>query len=207
MKWLYGDHAKNYDMTGEIKVGLGTVKVHDIFDPLPDFMKEADYIFVDPPYNEGLLKGFYTKAGLGTPKGDFERFTARFFECIKEIGPEYLYVEIGKQNVAMYESICSKMFQHVEITNCIYYKDPKNICYILRCTNSEPTPNPLTDGMDESDAIETICSAVPEGKVIGDLCMGMGLVGISAQKHGRRFVGTELNVHRLAKMVHIIRGR
>ena len=37
------------------------VTVHDIFDPLPDFMHRADLVFVDPPYNGAQLTGYYTK--------------------------------------------------------------------------------------------------------------------------------------------------
>ena len=38
----YRDFYLKYDMTGEIKIGTGIVKVHDIFDELPLFMKQAD---------------------------------------------------------------------------------------------------------------------------------------------------------------------
>lgn len=43
-KWEYGEFYKKYNMEGEISVGTGTVKVHDIFNPLPDFMKKATVI-------------------------------------------------------------------------------------------------------------------------------------------------------------------
>lgn len=206
-KWLYGDYAKDYDMTGEIKVGLGTVKVHDIFDPLPEFMKKADVVFVDPPYNIGLLKGFYTKAGLDNSNQDFEVFTKRLFECIAEINPEYLFVEIGHQNLPMYERKCGELFETVQVSQCTYYNNSKNVCFIIYATNlKNPSPNPVPDGVDESKAIDLICSWLPKDKVIGDLCMGRGLVGISAQNYGKQFVGTELNVNRLACLLKKIKG-
>ena len=48
-KWEYGGAYKKHDMEGIIEVGTGEVKVHNIFDKLPDFMRKADCIFCDPP--------------------------------------------------------------------------------------------------------------------------------------------------------------
>lgn len=67
------------------------VKVHDIFEPLPDFMKEADCIFTDMPYNLSLLNGYYTKAERTDYKSNFQCFIDRFFECIDEIKPKNLF--------------------------------------------------------------------------------------------------------------------
>ena len=41
-------------------------------------------------------------------------------------------------------------------------------------------------------------------KIIGDLCMGRGLVGFYANKYNRPFVGIEFNKKRLAVLVHRI---
>jgi len=57
----YGGFHEIYDMSGEIKIGTGNVKVHDIFDTVQDFMLEADVVFSDPPCSKGNLKEFYTK--------------------------------------------------------------------------------------------------------------------------------------------------
>lgn len=50
--------------------------------------------------------------------------------------------------------------------------------------------------MDEEDIISAV--AENEDGVIGDLCMGTGLVAAAAAKNGKGFVGTELNPKRPA---------
>lgn len=97
MSWEYGEVYKKYDMSGIINIGTGTVKVHDIFNPLPDYMKNADVIFSDPPCSEGNLKTFYTKADLEKLKF-FEDFQKRFFECVDEIKPKTLFLEVFANN-------------------------------------------------------------------------------------------------------------
>ena len=87
-KYKYGDIFEKYNMDGEIHVGTGTVKVHDIFNPLPDFMKKADIIFCDPPYNKSALSSYYTKADLkGKGPETFDAFFERFL--IKKVTKRY----------------------------------------------------------------------------------------------------------------------
>ena len=45
--WEYGDYCQKYNMSGEIQIGTGIVKVHNIFDELPAFMKSADCVFCE----------------------------------------------------------------------------------------------------------------------------------------------------------------
>lgn len=204
-KWKYGDHAKDYIMNGLLKAGTGIVKVHDIFDPLPEFMLDADCIFVDPPYNQSMLKGYYTKAGLDNSRGEFDKFTDRLFECIAEINPKIIFLEIGKQNLEKYMMKCTSQFKTVGFVNATYYHNADNKCYLIYATNHDEYLNhPLKEGIDESDAIDEICRWLPDGMVIGDLCMGVGLVGISATKYNKPYVGTELNPNRLAKLLYTV---
>lgn len=83
----------------------------------------------------------------------------------------------------------------------MYYHNKRNLCYVVR--GSQKYKKPALDGMDEEDIIEWVCSN-EDYDVIGDLCMGRGLVGINANKNGRLFVGTELNHKRLSVLVEAI---
>ena len=98
-KWNYGDSYRRYPLTNEPYVfeDGSIIKVHNIFDELPDFMMEADLIFVDPPWNLGNLNTFYTKAEMEERVDSFEKFYLRLFECIKTISPGVCYVEVGKE--------------------------------------------------------------------------------------------------------------
>ena len=173
-KWEYGGLYKKYNMDGTIEVGTGKLKVHNIFDTLPDFMKEADCIFSDPPCSTANINSFYTKADRTDYQMSYSPFADRFFECIDEIKPARLFVE-------------SK-----------YYHNNKNKCWIIQGTDIEEVYD--FDGLDESKIIAEICEKVPF-ECIGDLCMGQGLVGWNAYKNGKKFVGTEINKKRLAVLV------
>ncbi|MDR1668918.1 MAG: hypothetical protein LBR76_03045, partial [Oscillospiraceae bacterium] len=177
-----------------------TVQVYDIFNPLPEFMRAADAIFVDPPWNKINLNTFYTKAET-PPVADYDAFYHRLFECIGEIKPAVTYVEVGKQYLAEFILALKKLYKHVTFYNSSYYHKRDNLCYVIRGSGKAKKPN--LDCMDEEDIIKWIC-ANEDYTCIGDLCMGRGLVGLHAHINGRRFVGTELNHKRLSVLLERI---
>lgn len=200
-KWNYGNAYKRHPIAdNEIVVfdNGSKIKVHDIFDPLPEFMKEADLIFVDPPWNLGNLNSFYTKADRDDYKDSFIPFYKRLFECIAEINPRTCYVEIGKEHLADFIIEMRKLYKYVTFYNSTYYHNKDKLCYIVRGSNKFNKPK--LDGMDEEDIIEWVC-ANEKYEVIGDLCIGRGLVAVGAYKNGKRFVGTELNHKRLSVLI------
>lgn len=195
----YHDIYKKYDMAGKIHIGTGIVKVHDIFDPIPAFMKQADVIFSDPPCNDINLSTFYNKAELEKRTDDFADFRNRLFEVIEEINPKYLFLEVFKSNKEAFLGYCKEHYKNVKICNSWYYSNPDNKCYIIVASNEE-LPNIDLDNIDEAKAIRKICKEL-EFECIADPCMGKGLVGYWANKHGKKFVGTELNYKRLACLI------
>lgn len=200
-KWEYGGaYLRHPILLGQTVLfeDGSRVKVHNIFDQLPDFMLEADLIFVDPPWNLGNLNSFYTKAGRTDYQDSFEHFFMRLFECIGEIAPHTCYVEVGKEHLADFIIQMRRLYPKVTFFNSSYYHRRENICYVVRGA-SKRKKLPL-DYMDEEDIIAWIC-ANEDYKCIGDLCMGRGLVGIHAHENGKRFVGTELNPKRLAVLL------
>lgn len=197
-KWNYGDKYRLYNMKGEIKIGTGIVKVHDIFKPLPKFMKQADCLFIDPPCSVGNLKSFYTKADIIDQPQEYQSFADRLFECIKEIKPRDVFIEVFKSNKDDFIERLSSIYNHLQVIDSYYYHNPKNKCWIIAASN-----DPFYYGLgkqDEEDIIRFICTHW-DYKCIGDLCMGRGLVGWYAYKANRPFVGTELNKKRLAVLV------
>jgi len=80
-----------------------------------------------------------------------------------------------------------------------------NRCWIIQAASGAlPPPYPI-DGMDESVAVGWLCRH-HSYSVIGDPCMGQGVVGREAFAAGKPFVGTELNRKRLAVLVEHIRS-
>lgn len=198
-KWEYGGKYKLYNMNGLIEVGTGKLMVHDLYEPLPEFMKEADCIFIDPPCSLGNLNTFYTKADRDDYKYDYLPFLIRLFENIDEINPKYLYIETFKSNKEMVIKECRKRYKYVYVDESTYYHNKDRHCWIIRCSNNSEVPGPNTL-IDEEDYIKWICKNV-DYECIADLCMGQGLVGYHSFLNNKKFVGTEINKKRLAVLV------
>lgn len=198
--WDYGGFADKYDMTGEIHIGTGIVQVHDIFNPLPEFMKTADVIFSDPPYNKSALSSYYTKAGLTEKPDSFDSFFYRFIECLDIISPKLICLEVGVAQTPMYlDGLKQIGYTHIIQAESYYYGNKNQKCNMLFASKNNDIPEVLKTipFMDEEQVIKYICKYV-EYSCIGDLCMGKGLVGYYSNKFGKPFVGTELNPKRLA---------
>lgn len=203
--WEYGSVYKNYNMAGIIKLpNRSAVQVCDWTKELPDFMLQADTLFVDPPWNVGNAKSFYYKAGLSFPGVDFIFFSDMLFARIDEIKPRHLFLEMGKEYLSRYIEECKRRYKYVTFYNSTYYRKQHNKCYVIHATNDfKCRRHKELEDLDESDIIAWICKNHDYG-CIGDLCMGRGLVGRHAYLNGRRFVGTELNPKRLAVLVDFI---
>ena len=200
-KYEHGRLYEKYDMTGDIHIGTGIVRVHDIFNPLPSFMRAADVIFCDPPYNASALNGYYTKAEIEKKPESFDSFFNVLFRRIAQINPRILILEVGVSQFEKYMLEILPKYRHVTVKDSMYYGNAKNKCKIIIASNDE-IPECLTDMpfMDEEKVIEYICQNL-EYSCIGDLCMGKGLVGFYSNKYGKPFVGTELNKKRLAVLL------
>lgn len=206
MNWEYGGAYLKHDMEGEIHLpNDSVVEVADWMIRLPDFMRKADTLFIDPPWNVGNLKTFYTKAAMPHPPVSFMGFTEKLFERIDAIAPETLFLEMGKEFLDVYLAACKNRYRRVTFYNSTYFHKPQNKCYVVHATNSSVKRYRELEDMDEEDIIRWIC-ANHSYRCIGDLCMGRGLVGRGAYLNGKSFVGTELNQKRLAVLVEFIKG-
>lgn len=195
MKYLYGDSWERFPIEDNeiwIEQKGSKVKVHDIFNPLPEFFKNIDMIYTDTPWNTGNLKTFYTKAELQCPS-DFNAFSNRVSQIIKEIFPKVCYLEIGKQNFEVYKKILEVIYPVVQSWDIVYYR--KNPMKLLRggsdCQRFDFT------GMDDE---KTPMAAIENEDImtVADICMGRGGTAVAAFKTDKIFFGTELNKRRLA---------
>ncbi len=178
------------------------LSVQDIVDGMPEFMLEADMLFIDPPWNKGNFRSFYTKAGLTDDPG-YEAFLKALFMRISQIKPRICYLEVGKEYLAHFIQQLGDIFPYVTFYNSTYYHRPENLCYVVR--GSTRAKKSRLDGMDEEDIIAWVTANEDYNK-IGDLCMGRGLVAIGAKKAGKQFVGTELNPKRLSVTIERVAG-
>jgi len=198
MDFRYGDAWEQYPIQPGEVWGLDNgsrVAVHDIFEPLPKFMQMADLVFVDPPWNQGNLTAFYTKAQKSNYRL-FVEFAHILFERLAHIGARTCYIEIGNQHVDWWSKRLAQLYPVLQRWSVVYYrKHPTNI---IR-GGQAPIDADFT-GMDEARVIAKVAQ-IEDYQVMGDLCMGQGLVGLAAQAAGKPFVGTELNQRRLAVLL------
>lgn len=180
---------KKYIVNG----GQGRMFVHNIFDPIPNEFYDADYVVVDPPWNMGNLRTFYTKAELKLDK-EFEQFLDRIFQVIREIGVNSCYMEFGFQFKDEIARRMSEIFDHVRVIDSFYYRTKP--CHFIIGENEGHVLDFDTTPKDELKVIDEIIK-LKEGRVL-DFCLGRGAVSRTAYKYGKDFIGSELNINRFA---------
>lgn len=201
MDWTYGGLYQKYEMDKELHIGTGIVKVHDIFKPIPDFMKQADFVISDPPYNSSALSGFYTKAGIAEKPKSFDALVERFFEVIDEISPKMICLEVGEPQTEVFLEYVKQRFSENIIMESYYYGNKRNVCNMIFASNiGIPECVKHVPFFDEEKFIKYLCENV-DFECVADPFMGLGLVAYYANKNGKKFVGTELNKYRLAVCV------
>lgn len=205
-KWEYGGSYLNYPIKPAVPyiIDKNIIMASDLIDELPDFMKKADILFIDPPWNLRNLNTFYMKARLMPKVECYEEFYEILFKRISEIKAKLCFLEIGKGYLADFIIEMKKLYKYVTFYNSTYYNNSKNLCYIVQ--GSEKRLNLKLDGMDEEKIIEFICKNL-QYECIGDLCMGRGLVGFNSYLNNKNFVGIELNHKRLSVLLENISKR
>lgn len=198
-KWKYGDAWEYFPIEPGQVWGLpdgSRVAVHDIFEPLPEFMLFADLVFVDPPWNQGNINAFYTKAGRGDYQ-EFNNFVDVLFLRLSEINAATTYIEIGRQYVGSLYKRLGGQYRYLQRWQVVYYR--KYPTWLIRGSHVGEIAYDFT-GIDEARCIQIIAE-IETYRVMGDPCMGQGLVGLAAHRVGKPFVGTELNKRRLANLL------
>lgn len=198
-KWNYGGAIDRFPIkegeTWRTEDGKGTLRVHDIYNPLPDFMYEADMVIVDPPWNLSNVNTFYTKADKkGEHKNTFHDFYEQIFKTLESIDPNIVYMEMGKQNVDKFAERFRQLYEYVQVWEVTYYNTQP--CFFIRASKIGETDIDFT-GVDELKVIAK-ATEVEDYNIVADFVMGRGAVAVGAYEAGKKFVGTELNPKRLA---------
>lgn len=180
------------------------ISIADITRGIPEYLKQADCVFIDPAGNKGVLKAYYTKAELECPVQSFDEFVAYIKRCIEEINPERLFVECFPRNQKQIIHMVESLFPCVKVYNSSYYHDKKNVCWIVQGTKQQEDWG--LEGVDEWDAVFKICHDVPFTS-ISDFFMGRGLVAEAAYKANKPFYGSDMNRNRLAVAISRVAKR
>jgi hypothetical protein len=177
------------------------VKVCDLINKMPNFMKRANILFIDPPCSQGNMTSFYTKADK-INNNKYELFYKSLFKRIDEIKPDLLFLEVFKSNKDIFFQKCKDIYKYIFVYDSFYYNNKKNKCWIIQASNKINKKYDINN-IDEEKVIKWICKNI-KYNCIGDLCMGTGLVGKYSYLNKKSFVGIELNKKRLAILVDFI---
>lgn len=195
-KWMYGHSWEKFPIShGKIWVDQfgSKIMVNDLTKNFPDFMMEADMIYCDPPWNLSNVNSFITKNGGGDYHTTFDQFYTALFEAIRKISARVCYLEIGNQYKEVFHNLLQKQYKYVQSWQITY--NQKHQSFLLRASN-DLIAHDFT-GIDDLFSPE-IAIRIENCQVIGDLCTGRGLTAVSAMKHGKQFLGIELNPRRMA---------
>lgn len=179
--------------------GQGFMMQNDLFDEIPKEFFDADYVIVDPPYNNSAMKSYYRKAELEPNKTANELFE-RVFYILKEIGVNSCYLETGKDMVEYTRNKMSEIFDNVRVIESFYYGNKP--CFFVIGENDGHYLEMEESPKDELKVIDEIISK-KDGTVL-DFCLGRGAVSRTAYRHCKKFIGTELNINRLAVSIEDI---
>ena len=135
-KWNYDDaylrHPINENEIAVFENG-SKVKVHNLFIPTryPSLWKEADLIFCRPAMAQKvILIVFILKQIVQIIKIVMNHFTIRFWECIDELKPKRLFIEVFKSNKERFIKECEQRYKKCNFyINLCTYNNPKK--YLL----------------------------------------------------------------------------
>ena len=171
------------------------VMVNDLRAGIPDWMLAADMVYCDPPWNQGNVNAFITKAGLDSYITSFSRFCDTLFAEIARIAPMVCYLEIGDAHVADFATRLMTMYPVAQAWEVTYYN--KHRCHLLRGAVSDYCEHDYdrTGRGQNPQHRRWFGAAQRRGRPLHG---SGGSRPVACHEHGVRFLGTELNPRRLA---------
>ena len=200
--WEYGKAHKEHPIELEECWEVGGHKFHctDLhqWDSNP-FGDSLDFAYVDPPWNQSAIQGYYTKAGRAE-QANFEDFTGHLCMLLASVKHD-VFLEIGKQQLSfLTRKVQESGGEVLNIWNTTYYQDRPS--HLLRVGWNDPILDGLDlEGMDDNKTPAGVAQAIAQvksGATLYDACTGLGTTTLAAISFGLNFVGTELHPHRLA---------
>jgi hypothetical protein len=189
-RWDYGDEGRRFPVEPR---DVWTVGAHwfacgDILDLDPILDSPVTLVYTDPPWQQGNVNSFRTKAGL--PKAEHS-WLDLYRRIVELAGDAPCWIEGGVRQAEQVQVVLpgpsTAMF---EIT--YYRKHPCVLHY------SGPVPPPVDPtGVDDEHTPAHVLAAYEPGLVL-DLCAGRGLTARAAYKQGWDSFNVELGPHRVS---------
>jgi hypothetical protein len=200
MNFKYGDSWEKYPVAlGDIwTCGMQTFYCGD-WEAIADLdLSKAEWIYCDPPWGNGALSGFRTKA---SNHGVEKERQLDYLQLIDTVLGEFIasgkpcYVEMG---VTWAEAVGNALAgrtgtptYHWDVT----YNGGKAPCRLLSTVDRRQD----FSGMDSAD-LPLAAMVVEEGAVL-DPFLGLGTTTFHAERSGREGIGIEMHPRRLASAI------
>ena len=205
--WRYGDAGDRWPVRdGDIwQVGDHVVACGDngrgASAELMDLFGAPDYVYSDPPWNQGNVNSFRTKAGLQPDRDGFAQFLLTFSGVVTRA--RAAFIEMGRKELSTLDAaMTSRGWAQVRIWDIVYFGDKPCVLSLYAPAGSSILTQVLTGDPTGMDDALTPGWAVPAiskpGDVIFDPCMGRGCTAEHSSKAGRLVRGVELHPRRLA---------
>ena len=205
MDWTkaYGNAHEEFPIEKDWAIGENRFRVGDIMAE-EDFQwavsQDADFMYVDPPWNQSNISSFFTKAGKQGLAPDFWQFIDRLLGLMTHVKHDS-FIEMGNQHVDRFATAASEMgFKTIGAWKITYYGTRP--CSLLQvCKNESKVTGLNLNGLDDAQTPFEVCNSMPENSRVMDACTGLGATPIASVATGNRFSGLELNPRRLANAI------
>lgn len=150
-------------------------------------------VYTDPPWGQGNLNTFRTKAALQHAEHTYLDLYERIATLVAPATP--LWMETGRREESKVVDLLAKHRPVTASYAVTYYK--RNPSRLIYAGQTKPPAAIHVAGLDDDDTPGEVMAGYPRGVVL-DPCMGRGLIATVAHKKGWRAIGTELSPWRLS---------
>lgn len=194
--WDYGEEGRRYPVApnslwqaGEHLFVVGSVlELGEAAKALAVSAGGPTLVYCDPPWNQGNVNSFQTKAGL--PHAE-HTWLDLYAAVVALAGETPVWLEGGRRQADQVQQLLPGPERAIfEIT---YYR--RSPCVLHYSGPTAPPCDPR--GMDDEDTPDFVLAAYPAGLVF-DPCAGRGLTSRAAEAAGWRSVNVELNPNRVS---------
>jgi hypothetical protein len=191
--WTYGADGAAFSVDrGEHWVcGPHHYYCRSALEPGSETLARPDLVYSDPPWNQGNLNVFHTKAGLDKAGHSWLDLYLRILELARGCP---CFLEGGTKQVPAVEAAITPAGPSYRCWPITYYRrEPCVLHYVGPPLPPGFDPQGLDDDFTPAYAMERM-----PGGVVLDPCAGMGLTSRSAERVGRPSVSFELNSNRMS---------
>jgi len=205
--WKYNNAHDTYPVkAGDVwKVGVHTLVCGDLegetkLDAQVEKLK-PDFIYTDPPWNNGNGKAFRTKAGVDGDQGrnvDIRKLIKRVLTFGYKL-KVLTFCEGGKKERAINRAIINELYANLIAEWDITYTERKLPCVLFAADWRKAYTNDYPDftGMTEWD-VETLALSHYKPRLVLDPCGGLGGTAWAAHRTGCASLTSELSPYRMA---------